>query len=103
MVKCELCGGKADFYGHIQFIDRPHVYYFCERCLDHIDDYGVAAAISIYCKVDWRYRLRSLIAKMRLLRWKIKFKIHNWKIERMRRRINEARKNKRVDKKSFRK
>jgi len=52
--ECELCGGKADFYGHIHFLDRPHVYYFCAKCLEKVQagEYGNVGAISIYEKID---------------------------------------------------
>jgi len=31
--KCELCGGKAEFFGHIQFLEGDHVAFFCKKCL----------------------------------------------------------------------
>ena len=52
--KCELCGRKADYFGHIQFLERDHVWFFCKECLDKAvkGEYGRLAAFTIYGKLD---------------------------------------------------
>jgi len=52
--KCELCDRKADYFGHIQFLERDHVWFFCKECLDKAvrGEYGRLAALTIYEELD---------------------------------------------------
>ena len=48
--KCELCGGKAEFFGHIQFLEGDYVAFFCKKCLMGTlkGKYGRLAPFTIY-------------------------------------------------------
>jgi len=52
--KCWLCGRKAEFFGHIHFLEREHVWYFCGECMEKAwrGKWGPVAAISIWEKLE---------------------------------------------------
>jgi len=50
-ILCELCGKReADIFGHIHFIGRPHVMFWCLECDKKLwkGEYGRFSAVSFY-------------------------------------------------------